>query len=294
MSPTTLNQPVCLLSQLQSFISVEAPYNVLTQIENYNDGLSAIVTNEFLNKYEGGPIACGEFGRHLAILGSLVLANTRTDSCKHYYLATNAKIERVYEDTCIKDVITNDDFCFYARPILNEKRLGGIKGYVTDEKGKVVFSGEVYYQIIPYNTFEKLFRKRRLDTSAVDSSIFKRKTIKKFIHNDLSVTANYGEVSKEHCSGHFKNYPALPVAIIANLFMELGIELCKKHKLGSNEKFIVKGAQIEAVRLVFATEKVQFKAIFKKPFFTSEPTVLFHAFVDDEVVAKGIAQIIAL
>ena len=59
-------------------------------------------------------------------------------------------------------------------------------------------------------------------------------------------------------------------------------------------KFIVKGAQIEAVRLVFATEKVQFKAIFKKPFFTSEPTVLFHAFVDDEVVAKGIAQIIAL
>ena len=273
-----------LLEELQPYICVEKPYNILENLQEFGNGLKATITNEYLYKQEGGPISCGEVGRHLAILGSLALAKAYNFNSKHYYLAIDANINRLNND-----VYTSENFTFYAESKELGKRKGIISGYVKDENGETIYEGEVEYQVIPEVVFNKIFAKN-LNNTPIENTVspyINRKELTDFLISENGASANYGIVEPYQCEGHFRNYPALPVAIVANLFMELGIKLCKAKGFEIFNKLIVTKAQISASKLAFSGENVSFKANLEQIISYNEAVVSFEALVEGNVIATG-------
>ena len=159
---------------LDQLIMVEKPYNILKDLIRNEDGsVEATLINEYLPEEEAGPIGCAEFGRHIAILGSIVLSNTFNHKEKHYYLAMHADLERKHSH-----VYKSDELNLIAKTIIKEKRGGKVYGEISNQAGEIIYSATLDYQVISQAVFSRLYAKHK-----------KEVVIKNEISTPLSVTS---------------------------------------------------------------------------------------------------------
>ena len=242
-------------NKLEDMIMVRKPYNILYDINEELDGsISGSVKNEFLYKDKWGPIGASEAGRHLAILGSMALAN-QTNS-KKYYLAVHAKIKR--NNLTVQNI---DTLKLQSKVITHNKRDGEITGDIYDANNQSIYTANIKYKIFTPQVFLKLFGsfKSSVEIKNNISPYQKRKELSNITINKTEIKGDYGTILPHECEGHFNEYPALPVAIIANLLGELGIKLFL-HNNSDFTKVIVTSASINAYRLAFHGEYVTFNA----------------------------------
>lgn len=241
---------------LENLIQVKAPYYCLFDVIPISDSsLCAKVRNEYLDEKEHGPIAGGEAGRHLAICGSLQLARAYNYNEPAYFLAIGATITRDNLEVSASD--------FYELTVHQKeigKRNAVVEGTISNANGTAIFTVEIQYQVLRNSVFSKLFAGNKVETPTLDFNPYMdRKHLSEIVVNGKEARATYGVVHPEDCKGHFENYPALPVAIVANLYAELGFALY--HALTENkfEKIALLESEISAERLAFSGEKVDFE-----------------------------------
>lgn len=269
---------------LESLIQVKSPYYCLFDILPINEKcLTAKANNEYLDPNELGPVGGGEAGRHLAICGSLQLARSYNYGESAYFLAVGATIKRQN-----LEVIASE---YYQLEVCEKslgKRTATVEGTIFNTHGEAIFVVEIHYQVVRNSIFSKLFAGNKKEISAIDYNPYvDRKRLKNIRIEGSDARATYGVVQPEDCSGHFQNYPALPVAIIANLYAELGFALFHSLTKNSFNKIALIESNISAERLAFSGEKVDFELTVTE--IRSKDTIAFHGNVlsNDQLISKA-------
>lgn len=243
---------------LEDLIKVTKPYNILENISiSPLNEVTATVKGEYHLPYICGPISTSEFGRHIAILGSLELAKEYNFEDQHYCLAIGANVKRHHSGD-----YTSDQFYVKAKISNKGRRNATVHGEMFDENHNLIFSAFIDYQILNAPMFKKFFGKHYVESPAKleESPYRNRKHLTNIAFNGHESTAEYGKVDAAYCEGHFDNYPALPVAVVGGLFTELGGQFF--HYLSENKytKCYSKTAELKALRLVFTGEELHLKA----------------------------------
>lgn len=265
-------------------VMVEEPYNILHDLELQDDGsIKAKVVNEYIYRDEGGPIGGAECGRHLAILGSIVLAHAYHHKNRHYYLAIHAVLVRKHDK-----VFPSDFLHLHVSPVLVEKRTGKVYGEMSSTEGEVIFSAEIDYMIMSQAVFSKFYDRFKTDVEIHNevSPYINRRHLTDITLNGDRVSGEFGVVEAHECEGHFRNYPSLPVALIGNLFGELGFTLFKQN-LPGYKKIISPRTSIRAYRLAFSGEHVSFVGRISKYISADTIQITAEAKVGDEIISNA-------
>ena len=238
-------------------IAVRPPYLSLNNINFNGNCPQALFKCEIQHPWEIQPICTSEVGRHMAILGSLALSASNPCKEKHYYLANHAIVERL---------TSSDKSSYYFTGKVTQvdfnKRKGFVDSSLYNEFSEELYRVRVNYTVIHYNAFNRLFSENYQQTSTKYKTNPYVENIN-FISTNFDnhrYTANLGRVKPFECLGHFENYPALPVARLANAL----INLAGKHfntLRGVNSKYIVMRAEITAKSLIYAGEDVVLDSI---------------------------------
>ncbi len=269
---------------LEDLIMVESPYNILQDIELLEDGsVAASVINEYQPKEEGGPIGGAEFGRHVAILGSIALAIALKHNHSHYFLAVRAIIKRQHTDVYKMDKLT-----LKATPLKLGKRKGVIYGEMYGRNNEILNLADVEYLILEKHVFAKLYERHRKDSPVKNtfSPYIKRRSLSNILIDGSTGRAEYGTVLDHECEGHFKHFPALPVAIIGGLFGELGYSLFE-HNVQDYGTIISPQTDIKAHGLIFSGEHLHFTGRIHKWISDKHIQIKAEAMVGEEIVADA-------
>ncbi|WP_068471538.1 hypothetical protein [Saccharicrinis aurantiacus] len=269
---------------MNDLIMVEEPYNILKNvIFSPNETVSAKVQNEYSLELEAGSMGCSEFGRHIAILGSMAVAKSFGHKEKYYYLATHANLKR-------KSNCTNYSKFFHlkAKTLITIKRTARIYGEIRDDENELLFAGTVEYQAISQPVFSKLYSKHKVGDKkhVLASPYINRKQLTNINIKDENIIGTYGKVEPSDCEGHFKDFPALPVAIIGGLFGELCMPLFKYHNPHLT-KILCKEVIINAYRLAFSGEHITLEGRIDKRLPNDSVKLIAYAKVGDEIIADA-------
>lgn len=274
-------------SLLFSKIMVKEPYNILYDLQKETEtSIIAKVDDEYCYKDEHGPISISEAGRHLAILGSMVLAD-KADA-QNYYLAVGADLKR-HKFTSKTESQT---FKLFAELINVDKKKGEVYGIISNEDNEIIYEAVIQYNLLRAVLFPRLFKQYKY--TDIPQNNFKNPYRDRRSFSDIKISkdeieAVYGTIQPEECLGHFEEYPALPVAIISNLFGELGVRLFL-HNFPQLSKAYFTNAKLSAQRLAFHGEHLTFKA---EVVTRGNDTLSFYceALINNIVVAKGESEI---
>ena len=275
---------------LDNLIMVDEPYNILEDVIVKEDGsLVAKVRNEYLMEGESGPMQCSEFGRHIAVLGSMLLAKNNPSKEKHYYLAGTADLRRSH-----LRIYENDVFWLRASVMEQNRRGGKVFGEMVDINGDELYTGEVDYKILKGSMFERLYAHGKVDDSPINdiSPYQSRKKLRNVYVDEDKISAIYGVVSAAECQGHFNNYPCLPAAVVGCLFGELALNLLQ-HVTGFT-KMVDQSAIVKAKRLTFAGEFVRFEGKLLEQKSDNTIVMFAEAFVGDEVIAEVTTEVVGV
>ena len=276
---------------LENLIMVTKPYNVLKDVAVDEDGnVIAKVTNEYLMEQESAPMQCSEFGRHAAILGSMLMAKNNPRKEKHYYLAVHADLKRNH-----LKIYENDTFWVKVKPVSQSKREGKVCGELIDLNGDVLYTAEIGYLVLNSNTFRRLYVNRKVENAPKQTSSpyqVRKRLRNVFVNEEDCISAAYGVVSSSECEGHFNDYPCLPVAVVGGLFSDLAVNLLE-HVTGYTH-MLGKSAVINAKRLAFAGEFVRFEGRLEEK--KSDDTIVMYAqaLVGDEVIADITTEVVGI
>ena len=237
-------------------ISVTATYFALKNLRVDQDDVYGSFTTELINIAELGPISGAEVGRHMAILGSVVLSRQNPRKERHFYLATDALIKR-----CSFKPSDNYQLMARARMVELNRKKGVVSGEIVDMDGSVLFEVEVTYMVLVQSIFERMFANHRIETPSlplenpyVEDS--------QFLDLQIDMEACYatiGQVVPENCPGHFHNYPALPVARMGTSMGKLGGIHFMHLNPSEKKKYYIGHAELHAKQLVFVGENVKFR-----------------------------------
>lgn len=272
------------INDIRDKIMVKEPYFALHNAHVDQNGKAyAEVKNEYLYTHEGGPVGPGEFGRHLAILGSLALAQMYDYSQPHFFLSSFAEINR-----CHNEMYDDDQLFFYCEPVTYEKRKGEVYGHATDSQGNAIYFGKIQYVPVSRQVFHKLHGYYRVPGFDTNYLIHPYKYRKDLMHKTFiggKASAIYGIVNKEECVGHFEDYPCLPVAVIGNLLTSLGMDLFLNTTSDEYDKAIVTSLKINATKMIFHGSFLIIDAYIKEKISPGYMTIYARADVDNQIVS---------
>ena len=240
------------LAELRELIAVTEPYYALSDLYLHDNVLSAAVPLELTDHMEPFGMAIPEIGRHMAILGSLALANANPKKEKHYYLATHAIVERKHDKP-------GGDGMYFGKVKVQSinKRLGEITGELYNPFGELFCTIEVKYSILHEMVFNRMFSNVRQTSSIKTTKNPYTSTSQLYNINlgDKISNASLGIIKKESCAGHFKDFAALPIARLGGALTSLS-GLHHNFICGSNKKYCIRKAEIHAKSFVFAGKKL--------------------------------------
>jgi len=250
-------------------ICTSSPYFALKKLEILSENtVSAQVPVETFIPRENSVISAAEVGRHLAILGSCAASLIDESFTKKYFLAIKAELN--YLDPSFK--ASKESLYAIASAFQYGERKTLSKVNLYTKTGKRVYSLSVVYQIFQEKVFERLFSSH----FTLGNENFGFNPYVEFLHlHNLSfeenkLKATVGPILAEYCLGHFKNYPALPVAVImGNLSYAAGKLL--HNILGEECQYHVQYADVVAENLAFVDDMlvidIELKGRFDDHFF---------------------------
>lgn len=231
---------------------VQPPYYALQDLQKIGEKTyQASFEVECLHTLELAPIGIAEFGRHIAILGTIAISDNFAG--EYYCLATKADIKNInpFLGREAQRLLAQTTF------LRAEGKKGVVTGKVCYESGEVIFEGEVEYLLMPHKLFERLQAKNKRETASFDHSLNPYRKIRRLTEYAYSPTvgkAMYGKVQIAECLGHFENYPAMPVAVIGYLLTDIAYThaefLCQNE--AGKHVFYSKEAVLNSHYLAFA------------------------------------------
>ena len=201
-------------------ICVQPPYFNLKNLYLEGRCLSASATAEMHIPFEVGPMTATELGRHAAINGSSLLALLQKDDQKRYYLANHAEYHSERQDALFGTPIK-----FQSRIIDSSKRQAKVSNKAT-VNGRSFAELIVSYSILTESAFQRLF------SAYQQAALSTANPYTKLIQESFKKTNHLAEqrfvVPASACVGHFKNYPALPIAILVGQLSYLAGQILGK------------------------------------------------------------------
>lgn len=234
-------------------IAVQAPYFAFTALE----GEGRTIRGEFIPEqdigYEAGPIATAELGRHLAILGSCAAVILGTDE-KTYYLASKGRLSLFGKPRYKQE----GKYHATAQVIAQDKRT--LKVHAVASDGEPFAHLDCEYTILSDALFTKTFRNYRATPAPVPAvSPYTRPIALEYDPPQaLTLTARSKPLLSGCFSGHFVEYPAWPVAIIADTVSQV-ISRLLHGILEEPVRYRVAHVDIKALRLISASESLFFR-----------------------------------
>ncbi len=240
------------INQLLSLIEVTPPYFALSNIKKVGEYLQATVPLEQVEHNEPAGMCTAEAGRHLAILGSLAVADGNPCKEKHYYLASEATFERITDRS-----VADNQFIGKVRLESIDKRTAKISGELLTHDGIKLYRATVSYAIIHERIFERKFgHEKRIQLNRPSRNPYSSKTkIYNVQRNLKSCNATLGIIKEEDCVGHFDNYPAVPIARLGLALTLIAGEHLHTIRNTSGKYYMYK-AKIKAQSFIFAGEKI--------------------------------------
>lgn len=240
------------INDLLKLIAVTQPYFALSNLKKDGDFLQATIPLEQIDHNEPAGMCTAEVGRHLAILGSLAMAEANPRKEKHYYLASEATLERVTDQP-----VADTTFIGRVRLESIDKRVGEISGQLFTQDGLLIYQVTVKYSIMHERLFERMFgSEKRSKLNAPPSNPYRTKTKLYNIRRDLKTcSASLGVVKEEECAGHFNNFPAVPIARLGLALSLLAGEHLHTVRNTTGKYYMYK-VTIRAQSFIFAGEKI--------------------------------------
>jgi hypothetical protein len=243
-------------SQILKNISVTAPYFALRNLRQTGEFIYADFKVELSDPDELMPISAAEVGRHMAIMGSVVMSDSNPLKERHYYLATDAIIirrsDRELNNPNVTGRIKMESF---------NRKSGTASGSLFDSEMNALFDVEIKYMVLHHNIFERMFAQYKSETfEGLEVNPYKENI--EFMNIELGIQncfGSIGTITARHCSGHFKNYPALPVARMGSAMGKIGGVHFKFLNPGINKRYTIARAELHASQLVFVGEEVKFR-----------------------------------
>lgn len=251
LNPQTIVQNSKLIN-LKKLIAVKEPYYALTNLEQINDELSASIPLELTTHMEPYGMSIPEIGRHMAILGSLALANTNPKKEKHYYLATHAIVEKAHKNA------GGDGLYIGKVKVLSfTKRVGIINGELYNAFGELYATIVVEYAVLHELVFERMFGAERQTTNfdSIKNPYCKPSHLSNANIGYKNSSASLGNIKQDDCAGHFKDFAALPIARLGGALTSLS-GLHYNLIRNSNQKYNIRKAEINAKSFVFAGKEL--------------------------------------
>lgn len=265
-------------AEMLLLIDINQPYFAFEEILQENDFLFANVPVQQPLGLEIGPISAAESSRHLAILGVCSCALKNPVQKKHYYLAYKGIYERIetHSNSPSSLPLTAKATCINV-----DKRKAEAITELIDANGDTIIRLKVFYHVILDTTFERLYKDHYI--AKPDFKLENPYEVKHpFLREEFSTTqmkASMGKIPEHYCAGHFPQYPALPVAILAYNLFDMASRLTAHILANPNTKTIVRQYEITADNLAFAGDDV-------------ELDVLYNGSIDQkyhEIIAEGVA-----
>ena len=207
-------------------------------------------------------IHAAEIGRHLAILGSCAAARANQVSSQHYYLAWKADLrqaEHVGQLAHRDAQLLAQDLIGCARAEFSDKRTARAETQLIHQPtGKKLYDLSVEYKVLTPRLFERMYSDRRIATPVVEFNPYAADLLglgDVFVLDDL-LSANLQTLDPISCAGHFPNYPALPVAILAHILISAAGKLFGNIVGNDDAPYTVAGTLVEADHLAFPNDKL--------------------------------------
>lgn len=190
-------------------------------------------------------------GRHLAILGSCALARNNARPGKFFYLANEALLIR-HE---LKSLNRQEPLLVLARP--DGKSHAEIEMRTLD--GSLSSTLRCRYQVLSERAFARFFAsKKRPGQGAANGSAspYAKPVELNRLYTDAGQAVSLlDEVTAQMCLGHFRNYPAMPVAMLMDGLHRLACAHASEHVARG---FRLITCAVGADQLAFAGESVEF------------------------------------
>ena len=254
------------VADVLSRIAVRRPYFAFDKLKLTPEGdMCAPIKAEQPMGCERGVMAAAEIGRHLAILGSCAAAQRNQKNGQHYYLAWSAHLRQL-ADPGIE--LPRTDLIGRARAEFTDKRVAKAETYLIHEPtGQKLHQLIVEYKVLPKKTFERTFSDRRAVTPDVAYNPYETSHLALgdvFVLDDL-LSANLQTLDATACAGHFPDYPALPVAILAHILISAAGKLFANVIGIEDAPYTVVDAQVKSEHLAFTDDKLHLVIQHKEP-----------------------------
>lgn len=250
-APLTINK-----EDFFNLVDIREPYFALKEIfvDDKNFASAHVPIEQPLGS-EIMPISTGEATRHLAVLGMISCAYANPIKKKHYYLPHAITFKRIAGEHNINktNYLVGNSICTFF-----DKRKAIAKTQLSDNKNNIICEAEIHYHIMPYSIFDKLFIPHHANSP--DYSIGNPYKIKNELFDiklsTTNLTASLGKLPQYYCSGHFPNYPAMPLAILTYNLIDLAGLFIYHSTRDYRLRFMVKEYTLSADTLAFAGDKV--------------------------------------
>ena len=232
--------------RLRGRICVSAPYFALDVPSYANGQFQASAVADLPLGPERGPMGSTELSRHAAIAGLCCAALAQDDDRRRYYLAQRAEYVR------FPVAAPHGHRVVFAAQLRSLNKRAARVSVTATARREPLARLEVEYTILTEYTFERLFRTRYRPTTEpteINTHLPGVRTVEPD-RARLEVAA----VPEAACAGHFKNYPALPVALLVGQLGELVASLVPSGQLRSMQ------VSVDATDLCWAGERVRFEA----------------------------------
>jgi hypothetical protein len=267
------------VNEVSQRINIQRPYFAFERLWQDGNSLVGDFSAEQPRSYEAGPVASGELGRHLAILGSCT-AVALHDGPEAYYLATKAQFTRKYVNPA-----SNHEIYSASAQVMNiDKRTLNISAQAWGSEAIAELKCE--YVILSPSLFKRSFKHYASEycPSPIESPYQHAIALHGLDYHDCGLNAYAGPLSPDQCAGHFSFYPCWPVAIIAQTGSQVTGEFLREN-FGKDVRFHVRSTKLSAEKLVGAGTILKFSIEITEDNFPVLGTVT-RVYRDDEEVAQ--------
>jgi hypothetical protein len=266
--------------------AVERPYFAFSELSVGADGeVIGDVQREHPLGYEFGPLGAAEIGRHLAILGSCAAAAASISDERLYYLATHAELRR--------HSVVQRSFPAGAKyrgtASIVERTARTLSAQTTMQAGddEPFVSLFVQYRVLSEPLFARLFSHLAVaaDYTGIESPYVNPVPLVWSEPRGDSIVARNSGLSAPECAGHFRGYPAWPVAIIAACMLRT-VERLLHHVLRSSVQWLMDSCVLDALELIPAAAPVAFSTRYRDAVGEMQHEFICDAFVGDKLCAR--------
>lgn len=271
-------------------IAVERPYFAFSKLFTGKNGeILGEVQREHPLGYECSPLSAAEIGRHLAILGSCAAA-AQSDDTRRFYLATRAEYQRIRFTQ--RDLPNNTKFLATARIEQSTARTLSAKMTMQIGNDTPFVSLFVEYRILSEPLFQRLFAHLAVpgDFTSIESPYTNPIPLSWSEPSNTTIVARNGGLPPHNCAGHFRGYPAWPVAIIVACMLRT-VEKLFQHVLQSPVQWLMDSCTVEAFELVAAATPVTFSTTYLGTIAESQHKFMCVASAGNEICARVVTAI---